>query len=38
MTFNLAGTVLRSDTKKRVETLVLLREPPVAGRPIALGK
>jgi biopolymer transport protein ExbD len=36
--FNLAGTLLKSDEKKKVDTLVLLREAPVAGRPIAVGK
>lgn len=37
-TFNLAGTVLTSDRKKKLETLVLLREEPVAGRPIVILK
>jgi biopolymer transport protein ExbD len=36
--FNLAGTVLVSDKKKRLDTMVLLREEPVAGRPVTLGK
>ena len=36
--FNLAGTVLVSDKKKKLDTLVLLREEPVAGRPVTLGK
>ena len=36
--FNLAGTVQISDKKKRVDTLVLLHEDPVAGRPVSLGK
>jgi biopolymer transport protein ExbD len=36
--FNLAGTVLVSDKKKRVDTLVLLHEEPVAGRALTLGK
>jgi biopolymer transport protein ExbD len=36
--FNLAGTVLRSDEKKKIDTLVLLREAPVAGRAVSLGK
>lgn len=36
--FNLAGTVLVSDKKKRIDTLVLLKEEPVAGRPVAVGK
>jgi biopolymer transport protein ExbD len=38
MTFNLAGTVKISDEKKKIETMVLPREAPVAGRPVALGK
>ena len=38
MTYNLAGTILGSDEKKRVDTLILPREAPVAGRPITLGK
>ena len=36
--FNIAGTVLVSDKKKKLDTLVLLREEPVAGRPVSLGK
>jgi hypothetical protein len=36
--FNLAGTVLKSDEKKKIDTLVLLRETPVAGRPVTIGK
>jgi biopolymer transport protein ExbD len=36
--FNLAGTVLASDKKKRIDTVVLLHEDPVAGRPVTLGK
>ncbi|APR83235.1 Hypothetical protein A7982_08584 [Minicystis rosea] len=36
--FNLAGTILVSDKKKRVDTLVLLHEEPVAGRAVTLGK
>lgn len=36
--FNLAGTVLNSDKKKRVTTLVLLHEEPVAGRAVTVGK
>jgi hypothetical protein len=38
MTYNLAGTVLNSDEKKKIDTLVIPREAPVAGRPVALGK
>jgi biopolymer transport protein ExbD len=38
MTYNLAGTVLNSDEKKRIDTLVIPREAPVAGRPLTLGK
>jgi len=37
-TFNLAGTVLQSDEKKKLDTLVLPREAPVAGRAVTLGK
>lgn len=36
--FNLAGTVLLSDKKKKLDTLVLLKEEPVAGRAVAIGK
>lgn len=36
--FNLAGTLLKADEKKKVETLVLPREAPVAGRAVVLGK
>jgi biopolymer transport protein ExbD len=36
--FNLAGTVLASDKKKKVDTLVLLHEEPVAGRAVTLAK
>jgi biopolymer transport protein ExbD len=36
--FNLAGTVLVSDKKKKLDTLVLLPEEPVAGRALTLGK
>ena len=36
--FNLAGTVVVSDKKKKLDTLVLLREEPVAGRAVTLGK
>jgi hypothetical protein len=36
--FNLAGTVMISDKKKRIDTLVLLHEEPVAGRPVTLAK
>lgn len=36
--FNLAGTVLGSDKKKRITTLVLLHEEPVAGRAVTAGK
>lgn len=35
--FNLAGTVVNADTKKKIESLVLLRTAPVAGRPVKLG-
>jgi biopolymer transport protein ExbD len=36
--FNLAGTALRADEKKKIETLVLPREAPIAGRAVVLGK
>lgn len=36
--FNLAGTTLKSDEKKKLETLVLPREAPVAGRAVSIGK
>ncbi len=41
MAYNLAGTLKVVDDKsdkKKIETLVLLAESPVAGRPVALGK
>ncbi|WP_438016176.1 biopolymer transporter ExbD [Sorangium sp. So ce315] len=37
MAHNLAGTVIGSDAKKKLDTLVLLRSAPVAGRPVQLG-
>jgi len=37
-TFNLAGTVLKSDEKKKIDTLVLVKETPVAGRTVTLSK
>ena len=36
--FNLAGTALKADEKKKLETLVLPREAPVAGRPVTIAK
>ncbi len=36
--FNLAGTVITSDKKKKIDTLVLLHEEPVAGRAVTLAK
>lgn len=36
--FNLAGTTLKADEKKKVDTLVLPREAPVAGRAVTLAK
>ena len=36
--FNLAGTVLVSDKKKKLDTLVLLHEEPVAGRAVTPAK
>lgn len=41
MAYNLAGTLKVVDDKsekKKIETLVLLAESPVAGRPVTLGK
>jgi hypothetical protein len=41
MAYNLAGTLKVTDDKsekKKIETLVLLAESPVAGRAVALGK
>lgn len=35
--YNLAGTIVTSDEKKKIDTLVLLSEIPVAGRPVALN-
>jgi biopolymer transport protein ExbD len=34
MTYNLAGTMVLADKKKKIDTLVLLREAPVAGRAV----
>jgi DNA-binding protein len=36
--FNLAGTALKADEKKKIDTLVLPREAPVAGRAVTLAK
>jgi hypothetical protein len=36
--FNLAGTTLKADEKKKIDTLVLPREAPVAGRTVTLAK
>ena len=36
--FNLAGTIMASDEKKKIDTLVLLREAPVAGRAVTVAK
>jgi biopolymer transport protein ExbD len=36
--FNLAGTTLKADEKKKLETLVLPREAPVAGRAVTIAK
>ena len=36
--FNLAATALAADEKKKIDTLVLLKETPVAGRPVNLSK
>jgi hypothetical protein len=37
MAYNLAGTVLVADEKKKIDTLVLLRATPVAGRQVKIG-
>jgi hypothetical protein len=34
--YNIAGTLINSDEKKKIDTLILPRETPVAGRPITL--
>jgi biopolymer transport protein ExbD len=36
--FNLAGTTLKADEKKKLDTLVLPREAPIAGRAVTLAK
>lgn len=36
--FNIAGTVVTNDKKKRIATLILLKDTPVAGRPVTLAK
>lgn len=36
--YNLAGTIVTSDEKKKIDTLVLLSQIPVAGRPVTLQK
>lgn len=36
--YNLAGTIVTSDEKKKIDTLVLLSQIPVAGRPVTIGK
>jgi hypothetical protein len=38
MAYNLAGTILNNDEKKKIDTLVLLSQVPVAGRPVVMGK
>jgi biopolymer transport protein ExbD len=38
MTYNLAATMMAADDKKRIDTLVLLHEAPVAGRAVAAGR
>jgi biopolymer transport protein ExbD len=38
MTYNLAGTLMTSDEKKKIDTLVIPAEAPVAGRAITLKK
>lgn len=36
--YNLAGTIVVNDEKKKIDTLVLLSQVPVAGRPVTLAK
>jgi biopolymer transport protein ExbD len=36
--YNLAGTIVVSDEKKKIDTLVLLSQIPVAGRPVSINK
>lgn len=38
LVFSLAGTALKADEKKKLEALVLLRETPIAGRPVTISK
>lgn len=38
MAYNLAGTIITSDEKKKIDALVLLAHVPVAGRPVEIGK
>jgi biopolymer transport protein ExbD len=38
LVFSLAGTALKADEKKKLDALVLLRETPVAGHPVTIGK
>jgi hypothetical protein len=38
MAYNLAGTLKTVDEKKKIDTLVLLAEAPVAGRAVTLKK
>jgi biopolymer transport protein ExbD len=38
MAYNLAGTLLNADEKKKVQTLVLLEQSPVGGRAVKLTK
>ena len=38
MAFNLAGTLVNADIKKKIDTLVLLADAPVAGRALPMAK
>jgi biopolymer transport protein ExbD len=38
LAYNLAGTIVVADEKKKIDTLVLLSQIPVAGRPVSIGK
>lgn len=38
LAFNLAGTLVNADTKKKIDSLVVLAEAPVAGRALPMAK
>jgi hypothetical protein len=37
MTYNMGALIVKVDTDKKIDKLVLLGEEPVAGRPLKLG-